>query len=135
MPEAILVAAIATAVLAYLLLRRSGGGQLDSYYDPSDGERQPHKWGYTDTRFEFDGPRSVLVTGSRYPLCGQSLPKFIPFAEEVLGVPITPEEMMPEVERGALPPPRPSSRGAGNSWQRTRSPATTRPGWCTATAS
>jgi alkyldihydroxyacetonephosphate synthase len=106
MPEAILVAAIATAVLAYLLLRRSGGGQLDSYYDPSDGERQPHKWGYTDTRFEFDGPRSVLVTGSRYPLCGQCLPKFIPFAEEVLGVPITPEEMMPEVERGALPPPR-----------------------------
>ena len=49
-------------------------GSLDCYYDPSDGERYPHKWGYTDTRFEFDGPKSVRVTGRRYPLAGPSLP-------------------------------------------------------------
>ena len=52
-------------------------GGLDCYYDPSDGERYPHKWGYTDTRFEFDGPKSVRVTGRRYPLAGMSLPEFV----------------------------------------------------------
>ena len=42
----------------------------DASYDLSDGKRHPHKWGYTDTRFEFDGPKTVRVTGSRYPLAG-----------------------------------------------------------------
>ena len=37
--------------------------KLDAYYDPSDGERYPHRWGYTDTRFEFEGVR-VGVTVS-----------------------------------------------------------------------
>ena len=76
---------------------------LDSCYDMSDGERYPHHWGYTDTRFEFDGPRSVRVTGNRYPVTGHSLPGFIPFAEEVLGVPINPDEMVAEAERQPLP--------------------------------
>ena len=110
MTEAVIPAAVAAVLLAALLVlrsRRRGPGRLDSSYDESDGERRLHKWGYADTRFEFDGPRSVRVTGSRYPLAGYSLPAFIPFAEEVLGVPITPEEMVPEVERGPLPPARP----------------------------
>jgi hypothetical protein len=34
-------------------------GSLDCCYDPSDGERYPHRWGYSDTRFEFDGPKSA----------------------------------------------------------------------------
>ena len=53
-------------------------GHLDSSYDESEGERRLHKWGYADTRFEFDGPRSVRVTGSRYPLAGYSLPVLRP---------------------------------------------------------
>ena len=83
---------------------------LDSCYDMADGERYPHHWGYTDTRFEFDGPRSVRVTGNRYPVTGYSLPDFIPFAEEVLGVPINPDEIVEEVERLPLPA---SSRNEG----------------------
>lgn len=105
MSEALVVAVIAIVLLAVLLLRRTRDEQ-DSFYDLSEGERQPHKWGYTDTVFEFDGPRSVRVTGSRYPLAGYSMPKFIPFAEEVLGVPITPEQIMPEIDRPPLPAPR-----------------------------
>ena len=78
---------------------------FESCYDMSDGDRYPHCWGYTDTRFEFDGPGSVRMTGSRYPLAGYSLPGFIPFAEEMLGVPIRPEETVSEVERQELPEP------------------------------
>ncbi|HJP29626.1 MAG TPA: FAD-binding oxidoreductase [Candidatus Latescibacteria bacterium] len=100
MTEALVVTVIAVILLAWLIQRRLSQTPVDTFYDLSDGERKPHKWGYTDTVFEFDGPRSVRVTGSRYPLAGYSMPAFIPFAEEVLGVPITPEEMMPE------PPPQ-----------------------------
>ena len=121
MTEALLfLAAAALLLLAFLLGRgrRGSAGHLDSSYDESDGERRLHKWGYADTRFEFDGPRSVRVTGSRYPLAGYSLPFFVPFAEEVLGVPITPEEMVPEVERGPLPPGRPCQAFLGACRQR-----------------
>ena len=109
MTEALLASSVLAALLAALLVlrRRRGPDRLDSSYDESDGERRLHKWGYADTRFEFDGPRSVRVTGSRYPLAGYSLPFFIPFVEEVLGVPIDPGEAVPEVERDPLPPPRP----------------------------
>ena len=40
--------------------------RLMRVYDLSDGERHPHKWGYTDTRFEFDGPKDRA--GDRQPL-------------------------------------------------------------------
>ena len=118
MLEAPAIIGIAVIIVLLILLwgRTGAGSEEDVFYDPSDGERQPHKWGYTDTRFEFDGPRSVRVTGSRYPLAGYSMPHFIPFAEEVLGVPITPEGIMPEVERETLPPRRqndPFEQGIG----------------------
>ena len=78
----------------------------DACYDLSDGERHPHKWGYTDTRFEFDGPKTVRVTGSRYPLAGFTMPHFIPFVEEMLQVPIDPDEMAVEKEAHEVPPSR-----------------------------
>ncbi|MEE3259240.1 MAG: FAD-binding oxidoreductase, partial [Candidatus Latescibacterota bacterium] len=78
----------------------------DSFYDLSDGERQPHKWGYTDTNFEFDGPKTVRVTGSRYPLAGYTMPYFIPFVEEMLGVPINPDEIAVEKETQVVPDSR-----------------------------
>ena len=78
----------------------------DASYDLSDGERHPHKWGYTDTRFEFDGPKTVRVTGSRYPLAGFTMPHFIPFVEEMLQVSIDPDEMAVEKEVQNVPPSR-----------------------------
>ena len=78
---------LAVAALAVAMVRQA---VADACYDLSDGERHPHKWGYTDTRFEFDGPQTVRVTGSRYPLAGFTMPHFIPFVEEMLQVPIDP---------------------------------------------
>ncbi|MEZ5284787.1 MAG: FAD-binding oxidoreductase [Vicinamibacterales bacterium] len=56
---------------------------------PSDGSnaRHPHRWGFADTRLELDGPRSVRMTGTRYPISGQSMPHLIPFVEQMLGLP------------------------------------------------
>jgi alkyldihydroxyacetonephosphate synthase len=88
------------------MMARGAGRDPDQCYDYSDGQRKPHKWGYDDTRFEFDSPRSVRVTGDRYPIAGYSMPDFIPFAEEILGVPITPEEVCEEVEIEEIPPPK-----------------------------
>lgn len=58
--------------------------------------RHPHRWGYADTRFELDGPRSVRMTGARYVLSGQSLPHLIPFVEQMLGLPFDPGIRIPD---------------------------------------
>ena len=75
-------------------------------YDQSEGSRYPHRWGYQDTQFEFDGPRSVRLSGSRYPLSGYSLPEFIPFVEEMLDVPVRPEDLIPQITKPEIPPSR-----------------------------
>ena len=73
-------AAIAIGLLFFFKKkRRASLEDLDSYYDSSEGERYAHKWGYTDTRFEFVGPSLIRVSGSRYPLAGRDLPGFIPW--------------------------------------------------------
>ncbi|MDE2736883.1 MAG: FAD-binding oxidoreductase [Gemmatimonadota bacterium] len=97
------VLAVAVFAVAAAIVRQAAA---DACYDLSDGERHPHKWGYTDTRFEFDGPKTVRVTGSRYPLAGFTMPHFIPFVEEMLQVPIDPDEMAVEKESHVVPPSR-----------------------------
>lgn len=106
--EIIVLAATVAAVLAAAvttIASRRKQQPLEASYDPSDGERFVHRWGYTDTRFEFDGPRSVRLTGSRYPLAGYSLPGFIPFIEEVIGIPFTPDDMKAEEITFPIPTP------------------------------
>ncbi len=39
MSETLVVAALAVALLAWLILRRPGHAQVDTFYDLSDGER------------------------------------------------------------------------------------------------
>ena len=97
---------IAFLVLAFLLARsrRVFAGE-DGFFDRSEGEHYAHKWGYTDTRFEFDDDRTVCVTGSRYLLCGYRMPYFVPFVEDVIGLPIQPEDARQEVEHHDLPEP------------------------------
>ncbi|NBC95441.1 MAG: FAD-binding protein [Deinococcus-Thermus bacterium] len=73
-------------------------------YDPAPGERYAHLWGYTDTRFEFVDDRTVRLTGDRYPLAGPPLPRFMPFVEDLLGVPVGPEH----IREPAAPPPLPA---------------------------
>jgi alkyldihydroxyacetonephosphate synthase len=67
-------------------------------------ERHPHRWGFADTRLEIDGPRSVRMTGSRYPLSGQSMPHLIPFVEATLGVPLDTTTCRPESAPAVAPP-------------------------------
>ena len=94
---------LAVVAVAVAMVRHA---VADACYDGSDGERHPHKWGYADTRFEFDGPKTVRVTGRRYPLAGFAMPHFIPFVEEMLQVPIDPDEMALEKEEHRVPPSR-----------------------------
>ncbi len=74
-------------------------------YDPAPGEREAHLWGYRDTRFEFVDARTVRLTGDRYPLAGSPLPHFLPFVEELLGVPAGPEQLQEPVPPPPLPAP------------------------------
>lgn len=83
--------------------RREAGPERG--YDPAEGDRHDHRWGYKDTRFEFCGSRTVRVTGGRYPLCGRPLPHFVPFVEEALGVSLDPEHRRPAAPPPDVPPP------------------------------
>lgn len=96
------------AVLALVFLhvcRRRVFARESDFFDRSEGEQFDHKWGYADTRFEFDDDRTVRVTGTRYPLCGYPMPHFLSFVEEVIDVPIRPEDVGREVEHRDLPAP------------------------------
>ena len=108
-PTLLAVLLFALAVAAILALRRlvrPRDDDLGSFYDMTRGERFTHRWGFTDTQFEFAGPRQVRVTGSRYPLCGYVMPRFIDFAEEVLEVPFGPEYVAREIEDKQVAPSR-----------------------------
>ncbi len=81
------------------------GGAAGRPYDPAPGRRYPHLWGYDDTRFEFLDPRTVHLTGDRYPLAGAPLPHFMPFVEALLGVPVGPEHLQQTPPPPVLPEP------------------------------
>ncbi len=49
---------------------------------------------------------TVRITGDRYPLAGEPLPDFLPFAEEILGVPFGPEQYEDPMDRVEVPPSR-----------------------------
>ena len=50
------------------------------------GERWQHSWGFRDTEFEIGPDGHVRLTGERYEISGFSMPGFLPFCEDVLGV-------------------------------------------------
>ena len=57
-----------------------------------------HRWGYKDTSFESKGEKSVSLSGNRYEICSKTLPNLIPFAEDVLGIKVSPNPQIKEVE-------------------------------------
>ena len=102
------IAAVAVAVvLAVVILakRRRSGSEPDAFFDHSEGERFPHKWGYTDTRFEFVDDRTLRVTGNRYPISGYKMPFLVDFVEDVLGITIRREDSYAEREDIGAPEP------------------------------
>lgn len=66
--------------------------------------RHPHRWGFADTRLEFDAAGSIRMTGTRYPISGQSMPHLLPFVEQMLGVPLGAADAVPESSPVAAPP-------------------------------
>ena len=100
----VLLVAVVVFVVAVSIVKQSGSKEENDFvYDTSDGELHPHKWGYTDTRFEFESPTRIRLTGTRYLLAGYSMPYFIPFVEEMLQVPVNPDEMVVEKEDCDVP--------------------------------
>jgi alkyldihydroxyacetonephosphate synthase len=69
----------------------------------SSAARHPHRWGFADTRLELDGPRTVRMTGARYPLSGQSMPHLIPFVEQMLDLPFDASAVVAESTPSAPP--------------------------------
>jgi alkyldihydroxyacetonephosphate synthase len=71
---------------------------------PND-QREPHRWGFTDSGFVLNEDNSVTLTGNRYSICGYPMPYFIPFVESMLNVSLS--TMQPRAERqpGRLPEP------------------------------
>jgi alkyldihydroxyacetonephosphate synthase len=104
---AVAVAVAVAVILAVALLskRRRSGSEPDAFFDHSEGERFPHKWGYTDTRFEFVDDRTVRVSGSRYPISGYEMPFLVAFVEDVLGIAIRREDSYAEREDIGAPEP------------------------------
>ncbi|OGT78411.1 MAG: hypothetical protein A3J35_04420 [Gammaproteobacteria bacterium RIFCSPLOWO2_02_FULL_52_10] len=101
-----IIIVIALVIAAVLLLRGLLTEAIpESNYSAADGERYAHKWGYTDTSFDFAGPATVTVTGDRYPVSGYTMPGLIPFVEEGLGIKLRPEDRNTETERREVPAP------------------------------
>ena len=69
--------------------------------DPS--AKHDGAWGFADTRFVFHPDRSVSLSGSRYPLCGQRLAKLVPWVEGVMGIALAHDDVRPQVPPGPLP--------------------------------
>ena len=57
-----------------------------------------HRWGYKDTSFVSTGEKSVSLSGNRYENCSKTLPNLIPFAEDVLGIKVSPDPQIKEIE-------------------------------------
>jgi len=53
-----------------------------------DSTTWDHRWGFRDTKMVVQPDECVIMTGSRYNLCGYSMPYLIPFVREELGVDI-----------------------------------------------
>jgi alkyldihydroxyacetonephosphate synthase len=68
-----------------------------------DGERRHHRWGYTDSEFEVIDRDTVRFVGDRYPISGTTMPHFLRFAREVIGVDIDPRDTRPEREAPSVP--------------------------------
>ena len=50
-----------------------------------DSTTWDHRWGFRDTKMVVQPEECVIMTGSRYNLCGYPMPYLIPFVREELG--------------------------------------------------
>jgi len=70
-----------------------------------NNQREPHRWGFRDTRFILNQDSSVTLTGNRYSICGYAMPYFIPFVESLLQVRLPTGQPAGERQEVELPEP------------------------------
>ena len=63
-------------------------------------------WGFRDTTFLVRPDETVVLTGSRYELCGAVLPDLLPWTRETLGVDLRREDVHVSSYPPEVPPPR-----------------------------
>jgi len=63
----------------------------------STGDKWNHGWGFRDTEFEIGPDGHVRLTGTRYEISGFSMPGFLPFCEDALGVKLKRDDLMQTV--------------------------------------
>ena len=60
--------------------------------DPRDAEH-PEVWGFADSGFTVTSSGAVSFTGARYPISGQLLPDFLPWARDTIDAPLAPGDV------------------------------------------
>ncbi len=63
-----------------------------------------HGWGFRDTQFELGPDGNVRLSGHRYEISGFSMPGFLPFCEDVLGVRLDTSKLLETVPLQVPPP-------------------------------
>jgi alkyldihydroxyacetonephosphate synthase len=66
----------------------------------------PDVWGFADSGFVIDAEGQVIFRGSRYAISGQVIPDLLPWAEGILGLPLSPRD----VHEPRYPTPVPERR-------------------------
>ena len=69
-----------------------------------DSATWDHRWGYRDTQLVVQPDESVIMTGSRYNLCGYSMPYLIPFVRQELGFDIDFKNTRPRTQEPYVSP-------------------------------
>lgn len=69
-----------------------GGSDARIFPPPFEPDKKDQEsldvWGFADTRFHINKNGHVQLTGTRYNLSGLTLPDFLPWVEEVMGIEI-----------------------------------------------
>lgn len=78
-----------------------------SQLDPTTWD---HRWGYRDTKLVVEPDECVIMTGSRYNLCGYAMPYLIPFVRTELGFDIDFTTTRPLTEQPYVSPAKQNKR-------------------------
>ena len=74
---------------------------------PAADRESDETWGFADTRFEVNDRSEVVLTGSRYAVCGDTLPNLLPWIRDVMQVSLPPEDVNLSHFPPAVPAPAP----------------------------
>ncbi len=69
------------------------------------GKRYAHRWGFEDTDFVLTKDKKLKITGSRYPISGMVLPRFMDFVNDVLELQVNTEDILHENKEKIVPEP------------------------------